>query len=112
LNLLKASNGGAFLFEPTKPGDHFGGTFEASGGTFGRREVSGGIDMPFFDGRVKTRIAAESFYRDGYIKDLSNGLKYGDQNYYILRPSMTAGSHDSRRRNASAHGADRRQGPG
>ncbi len=91
----QASNGGAFLFEPTKPGDHFGGWFEASGGTYSRREISGAIDLPFFDGRVKTRIAAESFYRDGYIKDLSNGLKYGDQNYYILRPSMTIAITDT-----------------
>jgi len=91
----QASNGGAFLFEPAKPGDHFGGDFEASAGTFGRRTVSGALDMPFFDGQVKTRIAAESFYREGYIKDLSNGLEYGDQNYYILRPSMTISISDN-----------------
>lgn len=85
----QASNGGAFLFEPTKPGNKFGGTVTLSGGDFERREGSAAVDFPLADGRILTRFAGDSFYQRGYIHDLSNGLYYGDQNYYILRPSMT-----------------------
>ena len=34
-------------------------------------------------------MAAQSYYRNGFVKDITNQDEYGDQNYYILRPSLT-----------------------
>jgi iron complex outermembrane receptor protein len=85
----QASNAGAFLFEPVRPGETLGGTVTVQGGNYGRRVEQMGLDVPLLNDRILTRLAAESVYREGYIKDLSNGLSYGDQNYYIVRPSMT-----------------------
>jgi iron complex outermembrane receptor protein len=90
-----ASNGGAFVFVPRKPGDTFGGYVEVSGGNYGRRTIEGAIDVPIVEDRVLFRMAALSFYRDGYITNIRNGQKLADYNYYILRPSLTLRITDS-----------------
>jgi len=84
----QASNGGAFVYQPRKPGKELGGSVEVSGGSLNRRTLEAELDVPIND-RIHTRIAGITFARDGYITDISNGKKYGDLNYYVVRPSIS-----------------------
>jgi iron complex outermembrane receptor protein len=85
----QAAVAGAFVFQPHKPGDTLGGYLSVSAGDFGRREIQGAVDLPLLDGHVLVRLAADSNYRDGYIHVLSTNSYFPDENYYIVRPSVT-----------------------
>jgi iron complex outermembrane receptor protein len=84
----QASVAGAFVFEPNKPGDKLGGYISASAGDYQKRSIEGAVDLPLIDDHLYVRLAAISNYRQGYIHDLSINKYYGDQDYYILRPSI------------------------
>jgi iron complex outermembrane receptor protein len=83
-----ASNAGAIVIEPNRPGASFGGYVNASVGTYDRRSLEGAIDLPLLNDHVRLRLAAQSYYRKGYVTDISSGIDYGRQNYYIFRPSV------------------------
>ena len=84
-----ASNGGAFVYEPRKPQNEFGGFINVSGGNLGRRSAEGAVNIPIVKDRVLFRMAAQSFYREGYVTDITTNVKLGDENFYVLRPSLT-----------------------
>lgn len=84
----QAAVAGAIVYEPIKPDTTFGGYFEVSSGDYDLRTVRGAVDLPIVSDRLFIRFAAISDYREGYIHDLSNNMYYGDENYYILRPSV------------------------
>ena len=85
----QASNAGALVYTPKKPGETFGGNISVSAGNFGRRTIEGALDVPIVEDKVLFRMAAQSYYREGFIKDIRTNRDLGDQNYYILRPSLT-----------------------
>lgn len=84
----QASNAGAFVYEPRKPSDKLEGYVAGTIGSLNRRSLEGAVNVPLFDGRLLVRVAATSFSRDGYQLDLSNGRRYGNQDYYVVRPSV------------------------
>jgi iron complex outermembrane receptor protein len=85
----QASVAGAFVYTPRKPGNTFGGTISTVVGSYDRRTIEAAVDVPLVKDRVLVRLAGVSHYRKGYVHDLSNNLDYGDENYSVLRPSMT-----------------------
>jgi iron complex outermembrane recepter protein len=83
-----ASNAGALLAVPQLPGNDFGGYLTASGGNLDHQDIQFAANLPLLDGRVLVRLAAESYHRQGWVIDLSNGDDYGGTDYYTVRPSM------------------------
>ncbi|HWS68155.1 MAG TPA: TonB-dependent receptor [Steroidobacteraceae bacterium] len=82
-----ASNGGAIVIEPNKPGNELAGNLEVVDGTFGRRSISGFINVPVISEKLLVRAAFETTHRDGYITDIGSGESLGDQNYSVARVS-------------------------
>ncbi len=85
----QASNAGAIIYNPKKPGEVFGGYVEASAGQYGRRSIEGALDIPLLDDKVLFRIAATTYARNGFAVNVVTNKDHGDQNYYIIRPSLT-----------------------
>lgn len=85
----QASNAGALVYTPKRPGEVFGGNISVSAGNYGRRTIEGAVDVPIVEDKVLFRMAAQSYYREGFIEDIRTQRHLGDQNYYILRPSLT-----------------------
>jgi iron complex outermembrane receptor protein len=85
----EASNAGAIVYEPRKPGEVFGGYASVSAGNYGRRTLEGAVDVPIVDDTVLFRMAAQTFHRGGYVTDITNNIKHGSQEYYTIRPSLT-----------------------
>lgn len=65
----QASNAGAVLNTPRKPGEEFGGYVKASLGNYNMKSVEGALDIPLVPGSLFLRIAGIAYSRDGYIKD-------------------------------------------
>jgi|GEM_PF-1687923 len=84
----QASNAGAIVIEPNKPGNAFAGNILAEAGSYGRRNVEGAIDIPLVEDRILIRLAGKSFFRDGYIKDTITGAKFGQEDYKIARGTI------------------------
>lgn len=84
----EASNAGAELINPVRPGEKAGGYVLATVGELSRKSIEGAIDIPLVSDRVLFRLAAKSFYRDGYVKDILSGYRFGGQDFWIVRPSM------------------------
>ena len=85
----QASNGGAIVYEPRKPGEVFGGYVSVGAGNYGRRTVEGGLDVPIIEDKVLFRMSAISDAREGYLLDITTNKDHADNNYYIFRPSLT-----------------------
>jgi len=84
-----ASNAGALVVVPQKPGKEFGGFVRGAVGDFSRRSLEGALDIPVVEDRVLLRLAAQSYFRKGWITDITNGSDIrGRRDYYILRPSL------------------------
>jgi iron complex outermembrane receptor protein len=84
----QASNAGALVYQPRKPGEVLGGYVNVTAGNYGRRSIEGALDVPVVEDKVLFRMAAQSYYREGFVEDVRTGRDLGDQNYYILRPSL------------------------
>ena len=84
----QASNAGALVYQPRKPGEAFGGYINVTAGNYGRRSIDGALDVPIVEDKVLFRMAAQSFYREGFVEDVRTQRFLGDQNYYVLRPSL------------------------
>ncbi len=84
----QASNAGALVYQPRKPGEVFGGYVNVTAGNYGRRSIDGALDVPIVEDKVLFRMAAQSFYREGFVEDVRTQRHLGEQNYYILRPSL------------------------
>jgi iron complex outermembrane receptor protein len=82
-----ASNGGAIVIEPNKPGNELAGNLDVVDGTFGRRSISGFINVPVVPETLLVRAAFETTHRDGYVTDIGSGESLGDQNYSVARVS-------------------------
>ena len=88
----KNATGGNILFEPTKPGNQFGGYIKAEYGNYNDRRAEGAINLPVVTDKVLLRIAGSIGRRDGYTKDvgpLFAGKDYDDLHYESFRVGLT-----------------------
>lgn len=84
-----ASNAGATVANPRRPGETFGGYINASLGTYGRKSIGGAVDIPIVDDKLLVRVAGNSFFRQGFVEEIATGYKKGREDYAIIRPSVT-----------------------
>jgi iron complex outermembrane receptor protein len=84
----QASDAGAIVATPQKPGNTFGGYFKASAGNYKFKELEGALDVPLVSDAVMLRASFKSSYRGGYVKDVISGTRFGDEDYDIGRLSL------------------------
>jgi iron complex outermembrane receptor protein len=68
--------GGAINIVSAKPAAEFGGTVEASIGSFNRRHLRASVNLPVSDS-LRLRLTASSKERDGYVKALLSANSFG-----------------------------------
>ena len=90
------TTGGAILFEPRLPTDHFEGYGELTLGNFGRREFLGALNFPIADG-LDARIAGQIGHRDGYTHDVVQDKDYQRRDFGSIRAGLkfTKGDFDN-----------------
>lgn len=67
----RASNGGAVLFTPTRPGDDLQGYVSGQYGNYDNIEVEGAATIPIAADLLSARVAGKIVRRDGYTKILN-----------------------------------------
>src|SRR6185436_14179052 len=72
------STGGLVHFVTAKPSQTAEGYLQASGGNFGQRKIEGAISGPITD-TLAGRLSILSDHSDGYIKDVTPGLRPAGQ---------------------------------
>jgi iron complex outermembrane receptor protein len=83
-----ASDAGAIVATPQKPGNSFGGYTKGSAGNYNFRELEAAIDIPIVQDMIMLRASGKSSRRGGYVKDIIGGTAFGDENYDIGRLSL------------------------
>lgn len=68
----RSTTGGAVLFVPQAPSDHFGGYVRAQVGNYKDYQVEGAINIPFADGKAALRVAGFEWSRAGYGRTLGS----------------------------------------
>jgi iron complex outermembrane receptor protein len=84
----QASDAGAILATPQKPGNSFSGYVKGSAGDYNFRELEAAVDIPLVSDVILLRASGKSSRRGGYIKDVISGARFGDENYDIGRLSL------------------------
>lgn len=84
----QASNAGAQIVRPARPGTEFGGYLQSEFGTRGRRSVEGAIDLPIVEDKVLLRVSGKVYRRPGFIKEVFSGRRIGPDNYDVARASL------------------------
>lgn len=83
-----ASNAGAVLYNPVKPGWDLEGYVSGTIGNYSRGVAEGAITIPLVDNIFSVRLAAKVEHRGGYYKVADQpGLRLEDRNYQVIRAS-------------------------
>ena len=83
----QASNAGAELIAPKRPGKVFGGYVQADAGEGHYRSIEGALDIPLAD-NLQVRLSAITRHRDSYVKDALTGRSMVDTDYNVERLSV------------------------
>lgn len=79
--------GGAISIHSRKPGDQFQGSIRTKIGTDERREVAFTVDVPISE-QLKTQLNGVYRRRDGYVTNILNGRKTGDDDTRSIRAAV------------------------
>lgn len=85
-----STNGGALLYTPAAPTEHFEGYAQNTLGNYGRQTTEGVLNVPLMDGALLVRMGAQVSHTDGYVRDLTQHKDLNDENYWVGRLSVTA----------------------
>lgn len=80
----KNTTGGAINIVTARPAEEFGAKVKATVGSFNRRDVSIGVDVPFTD-TFRAKFTGASLTKDGFIHSTTIDRSYGDINNQIMR---------------------------
>src|SRR6187402_3279194 len=67
----KNTTGGAIIFAPNKPTDHFEASLQGEYGNYNRVDLTGMVNLPITDG-VALRVAGRFVHRDPYTKNIAD----------------------------------------
>lgn len=81
----EASNAGAVIVAPRKPGNTFSGFIDVEVGNAARKVLSAGVDIPILDDKILLRVSGKTGFVQGYIKDVFSGNRTGADDYDIGR---------------------------
>ena len=83
------TTGGAILLTTNDPNtDEVSGLISASYGRFDYRTVTGVVNLPLVEDKLAVRVAGQVIKRDGYIRDINNGVMLGNLNSYTFRSKL------------------------
>jgi iron complex outermembrane recepter protein len=71
------ATGGAILFTTTKPTNELGGYIDVSGGNYRYYEEKGALNLPVISDKVLLRFAFDVADRDGYVRNVYDGVDLG-----------------------------------
>lgn len=91
----QASNAGAIVIRPVRPGTEFGGYARVSVGNYNQRSVEGALDIPVIADKVFLRVSAKTEARDGWARDIYTGTKNGKVDYDIERATLVIKPSDT-----------------
>ena len=81
---------GAVNIITRKPSEEFGGTFEASVGNYGLRQLGGTLNMPIVEDKFLARVSYTNRSRDGYLDNAINpGDAGNDEDGYNARAHLS-----------------------
>ncbi|MEO5640921.1 MAG: TonB-dependent receptor [Sphingomicrobium sp.] len=83
--------GGAVLIEPNAPTSKLEGRLTASIGNLNLRQLEGFVNLPLGEGAA-LRLTGQRRKRDGYVRDITTGMRLEDDNFTALRGSLRVGS--------------------
>jgi len=90
------TTGGAVILSTNDPSfDGLSGLVSGTYGRFDHRAVTGVMNVPLVDDKVAVRVAGQVVKRDGYIRDLNNGVKLGTVDNYTVRSKLRLQPTDS-----------------
>jgi iron complex outermembrane recepter protein len=81
-----ATNGGAILYEPTRPTAALEGSGSITLGSNGRNTFEGILNVPVSE-KLRLRMGAVKQHMDGYIKNVTTGEWLGEEDYWTARIS-------------------------
>jgi len=82
------TTGGAILFQPKKPTNDFEGYAQLTFGNLGDKEIQAAVNIPVIEDMLLVRIAGERVERDGFTKDIVNGVDLDNKDYWTGRVSV------------------------
>jgi len=85
----KNSVGGLISIEPKRPTNDYEGYLRVAFGNYADKEVEGAVNIPVIADKLLVRVAGQMQKRDGYTKDISNGVDYDNRDYYSWRVGVT-----------------------
>jgi iron complex outermembrane receptor protein len=91
----RPSIGGLFSIEPRRPTDRFEGFVQTQFGSYSDNKNDFALNLPVVDGKLLVRVNGEMQQRDGYTRDLRDGVYLDNQNYYSWRIGITLKPSDS-----------------
>lgn len=80
--------GGAILLTPAPPTFDFEGYVSAAYGSYDNKTLETAVNIPLVDDIAALRVAGQVRRRDGYVKNLGVGGRFGDVHYETLRASL------------------------
>lgn len=80
----KNTTGGAINIVTARPGTEFGARVKTTVGSYDRRDVSVGVDVPFTD-TFRAKFTGASLKKDGFIESVTIDRAFGDIDNQILR---------------------------
>lgn len=83
----KNTIGGAIRYVTKQPEGERGGYIEANVGQRRRIDIRGAVNVPFTD-TLTAKISAGSFNVDGYVKNLVDGRRLGDEHTDVVRGQL------------------------
>ena len=81
------ATGGAVVLRSRRPDDTFGVRLEATVGSYDQVEASGSIEGPLV-ANLNGKVAVLYKNRDGYLRNVTNGGRQGDQESLLVRPML------------------------
>ncbi len=85
----RPSIGGQIVIQPKHPTNEYEGYIQTTFGNYGDKENEFAVNVPVIEDKLLVRIAGQMQQRDGYTKDLQNGVELDNRNYYAWRVGVT-----------------------
>jgi iron complex outermembrane receptor protein len=83
-----STDAGSILYEPTKPGNVYGGYVLAGFGDYNHKEFEGAVDVPIIADKLLVRAGAEIYDTDGFIFDPAQNKYLSDSHYWNARATI------------------------
>jgi iron complex outermembrane receptor protein len=89
------ADAGAILFEPQRPTGRREGYGQVTLGSGGRHTAEGVANVPLAGGKLLLRLGGQHSHSDGTLRDLTQGVRVNDEDFWVGRLALTLRPSDS-----------------